>query len=165
MELLNQLTEALDRLAGTADTGTSRVNLTGPSGIQIAMDISAADSMSCSLRELRLCVPGLANAGFEMLKTWAARLSERITYLLENIEPLEVSAEDGAVLIRSSPPDRHDAATTYYDILVESQAEGCFTLRRYCRASGSTQREVVAMQLTREVLKKLVTDLVATVPE
>src|SRR5262245_44196100 len=113
MSLRDSLAHELSRLVGYASTSTKTVSLPGPDQVHIAIDFTAVDSMSCSLAEIRVHVPSLAGAHFKVLKAWAQALSNRITYLLEHIGPLEFSPDQGQVLIRSTPPDKQPAATQF----------------------------------------------------
>ena len=164
MDIANQLSEQLRRLAGTAPPGAPSINLTGPDGLTIAIDLTAVDSLSCAFRELRLHVPKLIGVEFEALKQWADALSKRVTYLLEHIGPLEFSPDDGTVLMRSAPPDRGEQETTYYEILLQSHPGGNFTLRRYRSERGRPGRQPVDIELTYTALKRLIDDLITTIP-
>jgi hypothetical protein len=130
----------------------------------LAIDFTAVDTMSCSFREIRLRVPALASADSGILKQWAERLCSRVTYLLENIGPVEVDPEAGQVLVRSNPPDAQADGTAFYEIRLGSHANGNFSLRRYRAEKGAAGRTQVDMQTTHEVLVKLVDDLVDTIP-
>jgi hypothetical protein len=68
------------------------------------------------------------------------------------------------VLIRSTAPAQQSGATTFYEILLSSQGSGQFALRRYRSQKGAAGREQVDLQVTHEVLRKLVVDLVETIP-
>ena len=120
--------------------------------------------MSCSLAELRVTVPALNGARFDVLKQWAQALSSRITYLLENIGPLEYAPDQGKILIRSTPPDKQSGATQFYEVLLQSHSGGTFSLRRYRSQSGQPGRKAVDIHVTHEVLQKLVGDLIDTIP-
>ena len=163
MNLTAQLDHELTRLAGFHSRTPRTAALSTPDGVDLAVDFTAVDSMSCAFRELRLRVPRLAAAGLDPLKTWAQALSQRVTYLLENIGPLELDAATGQVLIRSTAPAQQSGATTFYEILLSSQGSGQFALRRY-RSQKGGGREQVDLQVTHEVLRKLVVDLVETIP-
>lgn len=163
MTLKTQLANQLTNLAGYAGPQTYTATLSGPDQVALEIDFVAVDSMSCSFRELRIAVPALATAGFDALKTWAEALSKRITYLLENLGPLEFDPDVGEVLLRSSKPDTADG-TQYYEILLKTSAAGSFSLRRYRAEKGVAGRTPVDLQTTHEVLQKLVRDLVETIP-
>jgi len=164
MSLKDLLSHELSRLVGYASTSTKTISLAGPDQVHFALDFTAVDTMSCSLAEIRVLVPALANAKFDVLKEWAQALSKRITYLLEHIGPLEFSPDQGQVLIRSTPPDQQPNVTQFYEIRLQSQAGGKFTLRRFRAEKGSPGRKAVDIQLTHETLYKLVNDLVETIP-
>lgn len=164
MTLQTQLTDELKRLAGVSGASQT-VQLTGPDGVELAIDFVAVDSMSCSFQELRLTVPALAGADIGTLKAWGERFCARITYLLEHIGPLEVNPDAGHVLIRSIPPDRQAGTTKFYEIMLQAHSGGRFSLRRYRSEKGTPGREQVETQATHEVLHKLVHDLVDTVPK
>ena len=164
MSLTDDLTSHLTRMLGFASANAKTVVLSGPNQIVLEIDFLAVDSMSCSFREVRLNVPKLAGAGFDALKKWAQALSQRITYLLEHIGPLEYDPTSGQVLIRSTPPSQQAGSPQFYEILLSSHSGGNFSLRRYVNPPGSTFRQQVDMQSTHEVLHKLVNDLIDTLP-
>lgn len=164
MSIKSKIESELKSLVGFQSAQPKTVALSAGSGVDVSIDLTAVDSMSCSLREIRLDVPALDGADFGKLKQWASDLSQRVTYLLENIGPLEFDEASGQVLIRSDPPDKSDATTMFYEILLQSHQDGNFSLRRYTSNAGQQGRTQVDIQTTHEVLQKLVTDLVETVP-
>ena len=162
MTLHNDVTSRVKSLAGGPMPQT--VSLAADKQIGIEIDLAAADSLSCAASEIRLAVPALAAGGFDTLKQWAERLCRKVTYLLENIGPLELEPDAGRVLVRSTTPDAQDGARRYYEILLEARGGGTCSLRRYLYEKGSGGRQPVDMSLTHEVLGKLLTDLVDTAP-
>jgi hypothetical protein len=162
MSLRPQLTQELQRLVGVQ--GGASIALTTPAGLRLQIQLTAVDSMSCSLSELQLFVQALQNAAFDVLRTWADSLSQRITYLLEQIGPLEYDPAAGQVLIRSVKPDSLPDGSQFYEIVLSSQSAGNFSLRRYRSTKGQPGRAPVDITVTHEVLLKLVDDLVATAP-
>jgi hypothetical protein len=78
------------------------------------------------------------------------------------IGPLEVDAAGHQVLIRSTPPDERPAGVKFYEIILTSHSSGNCTLRRYESEQGTIGRVPVDIQLTHEVLLKLVGDLLDT---
>jgi hypothetical protein len=159
-----QLISEIRKLDGYSGPQVKTVAVSAPAGIDLAVDVTAADSMSCSCREIRMRVPALSSAGPDVLKKWAEDLCARITYLLEQLGPLEIDSEGKQVLIRSKSPDRRDDARTFYEILLQSQGAGVFTLRRYRRETAGTARTHIDLRTTHEVLEKLADDLIATIP-
>ncbi len=141
---------------------TVSVAESGVAGLEI--DFVAVDSMSCSFVELRLTVPSLLNTAADELKKWGDGLCQRVTYLLENIGPLECDEDAGELLIRSTPPQQVPNGAKFYEIILQSNANGSFTLKRYEFEKGTPGRTAVDIQLTHEVLLKLVDDLLDTIP-
>jgi len=163
MSFRNDLSLALASLKGLSSSSPSPITLHNAAGLTLRIDFTVVDSLSCAFREMTLEVPGLQSAAFSTLETWAKNLSQRITYLLEQIAPLELDPTAGEVLIRSTPPDQLPDGTQYYEIML-SQNAGAFVLKRYKSIKGTPGRSQVDLQVTHEVLFKLVDDLEATAP-
>jgi hypothetical protein len=163
MSLRSQLAQELQKLVGVPGWGV--LSLTDPSGLQLQVELTAVDSMSCCFAELRLFVPALQQAAFDVLRDWADALSKRITYLLEQIGPLEYDPAAGQVLIRSVAPDQLPDGSQYYEIVLSSKSGGNFSLRRYRSTKGQPGRAPVDVTVTHEVLLKLADDLVDTAPQ
>jgi hypothetical protein len=158
MSLASQLSNELRQLAGYSAADPRTIVASQP-GIELALEVLAADSLSCSFRELRIEAPALGRADVEGLRRWANAFCQRVTYLLEHMAPLEVDVPNQQVLVRSAPPERRDDLTSFYEIVLQSHAKGHFSLRRFRSQRGSGVREQVAMHLTHEVLSKLIDDL------
>ena len=126
-------------------------------GLELRCDLVALDTIACAFERLALTAPALASLSVDKLKTVAEKVSARLTYLLEPIAPVEIDAERCIVQLRSSPPQKDQDRTSYYELLVE---RGQISLTRYARTPG-TSRQVIAAQVTREVLVRLVSDFVA----
>jgi len=163
MSISNQLSNELKQLAGFASSQAKVVTLNDKSSNELSIDFTAVDSMSCAFRELRLNVPTLNDCDLDTIKQWAENLSQRITYLLENIGPLEFDPSLNQALIRSAPPEKSDSSIKFYEILLKATGNGTFMLSRY--ESKATGRDQVEMQITHEQLLKLTDDLIATIPE
>ncbi|MEO2036713.1 MAG: hypothetical protein ABGZ35_31950 [Planctomycetaceae bacterium] len=158
--IVTQLAGELARLEGTVTPTT--VALADPDIADLAIDFTAVDSLSCSLTELRLNLPELRNVPIDELERWGRELCDHVSYLLEDIGPLEVDAAGHQVLIRSTPPDERPAGVKFYEIILTSHSSGNCTLRRYESEQGTIGRVPVDIQLTHEVLLKLVGDLLDT---
>jgi hypothetical protein len=165
MDLTSQLSSELTRLTGFSGPPARKVEITDAAGLRLSIDFLAIDSMSSAFKSLALHVPKLVGHEVDVLNEWAIALSQRVTYLLEHIGPIEVDASVNEVLIRSTPPDRSSGTTQFYEVLLSAQTDGTFSLRRYRSDSGQPGRDPVDILLTNETLKKLVTDLVDTIPE
>lgn len=164
MSVLNQLNHELKQRAGFQSAQPETVTLAAKGKIEVMIDFTSIDSMSCSIQEIRVTVPTLVQTAFDKLKEWGQKLCQRVTYLLENIGPLEYDEDAGQVLIRSTPPDQSQAGTQFYEVILSAHSNGQFSLKRFVSQAGQSGRSQVEMQVTHEVLRKLVEDLVDTVP-
>lgn len=164
MSLSQTLSQELPRLVGLNSTQPTTVTLPTTNGVDMAIDFTVVDTLSCAFRELRMDVPHLAGASFAVLKQWADALSQKITYLLENIGPLEFDPTTQQVLIRSRSPDVRSGGAKYYEVLLQCQSAGRFYLRRFHSDPAQSGRDQVDLAMTHETLMKLVEDLLATVP-
>ena len=165
MSLSLDLSAALSPLVGQTFIPPHALTVSDGSGVTLSIDLIAVESLGVSCEELRLDVPQLNNSNVNTLKKWAKDLCQRVTYLLENLGPLEYDAQGNEVLIRSTPPDKTLVGTTnYYEVMLTSQGAGRFSLRRYRYDSVSQTRIAVPLKLTHEQLSKLVNDLVVTLP-
>lgn len=164
MNLITQLTDELKQLAGFSSSTPRRIDMTDPDGLVLGIAVVAVDAFSCAFESLTLHVPSLVGNESGVLQDWADSLSSRVTYLLENIGPIEIDRSSNQVLIRSTPPDRNGGITQFFEVLLTAQANGTFQLRRFRTETGQPGRESVDIQLTHETLHKLVRDLVDTIP-
>jgi len=162
MLLHQQITQSLEGLKGLAADVPKTVAWSAEGGPTVEVDFTAVDSLSCAFRELRLSSDALKNVPFETLKDWADELSKKVTYLLEQLGPLERDAEAETVLIRSVPPARQLDQTAFYEILVK--APGTLNLRRYTCAAHDADRQPCDIQITQQALVRLVGDIVAAIP-
>lgn len=165
MSLSLDLAAALTPLIGQTFSPPQTVSVADGSGVSLSIDLLSVESLGVSCEELRLEVPALGVATLDVLKKWGDGLCKRVTYLLENLGPLEYDASSKEVLIRSTPPDKSAAGTTkYYEVQLSAQGSGRFTLRRFRNDAANPGRVPVPIQVTHEQLAKLVNDLVATIP-
>ncbi len=164
MSLHSDLQQELQRLQGFSGPQTTSASVSGPGGLTLLVDFFAVDSIGCSIDQIVLDVPALNNAAFDVLRTWAQALSQRITYLMEQIGPLEYDEVAGEVLMRSVSPAQLPDGAQYYEILLQSRSGGRFVLRRYASIKGQPGRTAVPIETTRQVLLRLADDLVDTLP-
>jgi len=165
MSLSLDLASALVPLVGQTFVPAQTVTVSDSGGVTLSVDLLSVESLGVSCEELRLDIPSLGTSSLDVLKLWGDGLCKRITYLLENIGPLEYDAQGNQVLIRSTPPDQAVPGTTkYYEIQLSSHGAGRFSLRRYRNDASNPGRVPVPIQITHEQLAKLVNDLTATAP-
>ena len=163
-QIITDLELEIQKQIGLTSSVPVTVQADEPGVAGLEVDFVAIDSMSCSFVELRLTVPSLVNADMDELKKWGEGLCQRVSYLLENIGPLEIDEGTGEILIRSTPPQQQPSGTKFYEIILQSHANGSFTLKRFESEKGVPGRKPVEIQLTHEVLFKLVEDLLDTIP-
>lgn len=165
MSLSLDLAAALLPLVGQTFVPAQTVTVADGGGVALSVDLLSVESLGVSCEELRLEVPSLGTATLDVLKKWGDGLCKRVTYLLENLGPLEYDATAREVLIRSMPPDQSTAGTSkYYEVLLSSHGSGRFSLRRFRNDASNPGRIPVPIQVTHEQLAKLVNDLTATIP-
>ena len=168
--LIHNLTGELQKLSGLSvatpqtTTLTTRDPRNAADTMEVQLDFLEVDRLSCSLKELRLNIPSMKNASQDMLREWAEALCGRITYLLENLGPLEFEPDAGKILIRSIAPSDQPGKRLFYEMLLHANAGGSFSLKRYESVKGEPGRTPVDLQITHEVLTRLVRDLVETIP-
>ncbi len=166
MSLSLDLAAALSPLVGQSFLPAHPVSVDDGNGMELTLLVESVEAVGVACEELRLDVPALATSTMDVLKRWAAGLCQRVTYLLETLQPLEFDEQAGEVLIRSNPPDSTSfpGHAKYYEVQLASQGGGRFTLRRYLAEHGVPGRSPSPLRLTHEQLAKLVNDLVATLP-
>ncbi|MBS0204118.1 MAG: hypothetical protein JSS49_14525 [Planctomycetes bacterium] len=165
MSLSLDLAAALTPLIGQTFVPARAVAVADGSGVTLSIELLSVEALGVSCEELRLEVPALGAATLDVLKKWGDGLCKRVTYLLENLGPLEYDATSQEVLIRSTPPDQGTPGTSkYYEVLLSSHGAGRFSLRRFRNDSANPGRIPVPIQVTHEQLAKLVNDLTATIP-
>lgn len=136
------------------------LRLSGPGG-ELQCDLDDIDKLACRFRRLALHSSQLAAADARRLEEISRGLSQKLTYLLEPIRPLERDPEAGVVQSRSWPPARSpEQGTCYYELLAERG--GALTLTRYAKRPGEVRRQQ-PICVTREVLYRLADDLVEAV--
>ncbi len=156
MSIKAQLHTELNRLASLSAVGPHSMRLTRTDGTLDAT-LTQIDPLACAFESCSYKTGKLANATIDELKDIANALSTRLSYLLESISPIEVDDEACVVQMRSSPPQKDDDGTRYYELTV---ARGELNLCRYSRPSGQL-RKIVSANVTREVFERLAEDFVA----
>ena len=131
--------------------------------LTICGEVTAADSLSCSFAELRVQPRRAAQLSTEQLRAWGDRVAKRVRYLLEAIESVELDAPKGRLLLRSTPPEKKpDGSVFYYELLLETTGELHLTRHRFDAKHRTRTPE--SLVCTRELLEKLVNDLVDSAP-
>ena len=164
MLLPQQLEHELQQRGRVPTPGPQTLSLRDANQNQLDLQLAALDSLSCAVDELTLTLPALAQQSNQTIQHWAQALSQKITYLLEQLGPLEFDPLTGEALIRSTRPSQLPSGTQYYEFQLKPRTQHSVTLKRYRAIAGQPGRQPVPMQLTHEVLIKLVQDLLDTAP-
>ncbi|MBI2825301.1 MAG: hypothetical protein HYX69_11505 [Planctomycetia bacterium] len=127
---------------------------------EFTCDLAAIDSLACAFTSFALATDRLAGATPDELKRLGEKLSARLTYLLEPISPVEIDHGECVVQMRSSPPQRDEDRTSYYELVI--RRGGALRLCRYAKAPGDV-RQIIPAHVTREVFLRLVGDFSAVV--
>lgn len=125
--------------------------------VTITAELSAAERLACAVSKLEVRNGRWAGASLEQVKKVAERLSQRLTYLLEPVRPIEADVEQCIVQMRSSPPRIGETATSYYELQV---SKGALNLQRFEKVAGEP-RQAVDVEVTRVALRQLVEDMAA----
>lgn len=162
MELQNQIVKSLAELRGLAADQPQTVVWPAADAVQIEVDFTIVDSLSCAFRELRVSADPSTVTSFADLKVWAEAIAQRVTYLLERLSPLEHDVAAQCVLVRSNPPQSAPDRISYYEATIRSP--GVVAVRRYVHETASASRHAVDLLMTHEVLARLLSDIVAGAP-
>ena len=130
--------------------------------LEVRIHVAAADRLGCALSSLRIGLREPDRLDSDTLTAWGKRIAQRLRYLLEDIETVELDSQEGRLLLRSSPPERKQDATLYYELLLD--ATGTLDLNRWRFQHETRSRTAQRLNFTREVAEKLVDDLVAVAP-
>jgi hypothetical protein len=153
MTTSEQLELELDHLLAGGGVTSGHLLQLAASGGRVECHLVALDSIGCSLQEVRwIAARQYSPTELQSIADWICR---QVRYLVEPLRVIETDEEGTQLQIRSDPPTRHPQASVYFEAVVDSSG---VALRRYSAPPG-TPRQVIAMQLTREVLGRLVGDL------
>jgi hypothetical protein len=138
--------------------GGPRLVTVGGEGRRIRCELEKSDALACTFKRFALETDALARASIDRLQQIGQTLASRLTYLLEPIGSIEIDRQRCVLQMRSSPPHKGDEGTRYYELLICRGGE--LTLCRY-HQHADHQRQVIPTTVTKEVLRKLVDDLLA----
>jgi hypothetical protein len=147
------------------ETELTHLGTGGPATVEVSdgprrltCELAERNSLAVAFQTLRVTTPELANASSANLERLAKAISERLTYLMEPIRPIEIDADACVAQLRSSPPQRDDDGRSYYELLVRRGGE--IALCRYRKEPGAPRQQIAAT-VTREVLLRLADDFEA----
>jgi hypothetical protein len=97
-----------------------------------------------------------------LAKAWGDRVVARVTYLMEPLVVLEQDALAGDVAIRSHAPTARGEGRAYYEIQIDGAGDLHFA--RVAFDESIRRRRRVDCMMTREVLERLIDDIIASIP-
>lgn len=132
-------------------------------GMEVRLNVADFDRFSFVVRSLEL--RSLAAAlkpenGIPALQKRADFISDRITYLVEDLAVVEKDKVRRQIQLRSATPDADAQAINYFELILD--ATGHLILRRYRYDRQERRRSPVTFSVTGDVLERLINDLVAT---
>jgi len=135
------------------------VSVTSSHNLRFVLNVTQVDTLSCALQYLEVAPPPQSQLDFNTLQTWSRELSKKLTYLLEQLAPIEVDPSTQKIQIRSSQPAMNAGNKEYYEMLLSVSSSGCLKLERFRIAPNQKQRTPMEMIFTREVLLRLMEDI------
>lgn len=126
--------------------------------LRLVAEVVLADQLSCLVSEISVRATDGQVYSTDELRVKGDDLCHRLSYLLEPIRVLEVDAMGGEVQARSQPPDRQPDRIRYYELRFATPST--LKLQRFEKQVGPNQRHQIPLQLTYELLEKLMNDLV-----
>ena len=127
---------------------------------RVTLHLTALDTVGLAFTSLEFATTSRAEWTSEALNDWGARLSNRITYLMEPLKVLEIDSGGGEVQIRSQSPTARADQRGYYEMRLFRQ--GTLRMQRFAFDETTRKRQQSPCQLTREVLERLADDIVAS---
>jgi hypothetical protein len=137
------------------ETGRQDLTVTAQDG-SLTLTADRREELGCLVWELGL--QRAAPVG-ETLQSWADRVAQRVSGLLEPLKIVEIDAVRNEGILRSTQPQARDEQVLYNEVRLKGTREA--VLRRY-EAQGTDRRKQVAFALTHEAIAKLADDLAAT---
>ena len=162
MTLSQKIAAAVDADAGRDDRKPTPFRVENDQG-RLTLSVIRASAIGIESDRLEFVAPNSAEPlDAADLKPWADRIAARVTYLMEPLVVLEIDRQELKAELRSQTPTPRDGRRSYYELILSR--DGSAGLERVSFKESDRKRETVPFQLTREVLERLVDDLVACSP-
>lgn len=128
-------------------------------GHRLRLDLIASGPVGLAFDALSYSAAPAPDLSTEALRAWADRLAGRVTYLMEPLVVVELDPVAGEAELRSHAPTPRGEVKSFYE--VHLNRSGHLDLSRVIFDDLSRRRRPAPCQLTREVLERLLDDLVA----
>ena len=163
MNLLHHFNDLWDSLQTSSFSESEVMTLTDsseetPSAL-CQLEFALVETLSASVNEIHFS--STVKHTWEGLKQLALKLTGQLGYLMEDVSPLEHDEEMQTILIRSTDPEATgDGPRRYYEMkLFQTSAGTELSLERYESGKQQPKRSRIPMQLTKEVLVRLISNL------
>jgi len=129
-------------------------------GLRVRLELCGQGQIGCSLTRLTAWP---MRSPLWVLRRVGEEVVARVTCLLEPLELVEVAPRLGLMQIRSARPWKRNGHVEYYELLAALQVDGHMglSLSRYRVEKGARGRTAVPINLTWEMLERLLDDLAA----
>jgi hypothetical protein len=157
MDIRSQFNDHIDGLLRQPNrSGPQDFCIQWPDG-QLRVELVELQPLGCALWQIDVRSDQTTQASAEQLHAAGQHLAQRVRYLLEPLQVHEVDAQQHAVQLRSTPPERQSTTVGYYEIT--AQRDGGWRLVRYEKSPGQPRQHVPAL-ITLQVLQRLCQDIV-----
>lgn len=158
LNVLRQMEEQMNfSVRSATEDGQAYIIEEKQDGVEVRAEIEDFDKYSCRLKSLALTVDRTDSDPPARLHVQAKEVARTIHYLTEDLKLVELDPVTEAAQLRSSPPQKRQATTTYFELMLQSGNKA--SLRRYSQRKGETERQGVVMILTEETFERLTNDL------
>jgi hypothetical protein len=131
-------------------------------GHRLVLHLTASGPVGLAFGSLEFTAGGRPAWTSDALKAWGDRIAARVTYLMEPLVVLEQDALAGEVALRSHAPTSRGERRSFYEIRIDPA--GTLHLARLAFDEASRRRHPVDCMMTREVLERLIDDIIACLP-
>jgi len=159
MSLSQKIADVLDG----PDAGATPRDVTIEDGPhRLALQLTASGPVGLAFGVLDFTTTARPEWTPSALKAWGDRVAARVTYLMEPLVVLEQDAIAGDVEIRSHLPSTRGDRRAFYEVRIGGA--GALRLTRVAFDETTRRRHAIDCMMTREVLERLVDDIIACIP-
>jgi hypothetical protein len=150
--------EGIIQQLATHPTGCAGEIQLSAGDLTVRLHLADWDRLGCLLESLDVQSAQGAPLVFDPI-----RITERVTYLGETLEVIEVISGAGWALLRSAPPCTRDGTVSFFEMILDRQHG--LSLTRYAVDRERGERTRVSAPLTRHALERLLADLLELASE
>jgi len=159
MNLSQKIDVALDSCSATGAMPCALAVEDGPH--QLTLHLTAAGTVGLAFDALEFATTARPEWSPEALQAWGDGLARRVSYLMEPLVVLENDTLGGTVELRSHAPTARADRRAYYEIRLSRP--GRLRLARLSFDEATRRRTPSSCQMTREVLERLIDDIIASI--